>query len=813
MKNINMKKVVAGVAALGISAMFAGAVVAANVTDATWQAPNALTKADLFSNGVPAYNIVLGSMAMPVDVVWAGNIAAAIGKKAYVTSTATGTATLGDVTIEVGTEGTTTTTGDGLLEDGIDITMTATAFNPALSLSESDYSVLHDEDITGKITGDNSYSLQETETLTVGGDTLFSDDADVEDFMALVAQGDVNYTASFEGNGIPHDADVGDYFTTGDDLDIFFMGNEYSIQSISSAGDKLVLVGVGSKTAYETGSQITVTGTDDTTYKLEIGNAYNSGAKIQLKLLSDAGVVLSSQTFEVDDDVEFSGYTLNESISVVEINDETGGVTNVDLVTLSVGSGSTLTLEDGEALTGYEDGNDKLWEVAVNGDVNYINSIEVYNKSKVWDTLDKTDDDAGLVIGDKIVMPLNLGTVDFRGLTTETEYNFTVGSDVVKWQDDSGKSHEAPLYEANVKNDTLTIDGEDYYFEYTAAASGTVTIKNDDSSGSTVGTKIENVDGNWISTAALIEGNDGLPIKYMLNYATGTSKLMLSLEANSYDLGKSTSAAWAFIGTASDLNKGSIQTVTLPNFYSTAAEDAKETAVFMVTTDVNTYLFVDPYTGDLVIKDDYSNNSESYVAQAWYDLGSDENALNAGATDWTLDQDDADTDMATGYTVYGAKFEASGSEGIATVPQDALQLVFFVGGASTSETTLNGGEVTLSTVGTTVTTEDGAISAKLVSSNVTGGSTGTSITPAAWNVATNRLVYLDNESPAGNMIIVGGFVVNTLAKTVYGLEDKLVQSGNYVVGKATNGNIIVAGTDAVDTASAAKELIAAIENM
>ena len=63
------------------------------------------------------------------------------------------------------------------------------------------------------------------------------------------------------------------------------------------------------------------------------------------------------------------------------------------------------------------------------------------------------------------------------------------------------------------------------------------------------------------------------------------------------------------------------------------------------------------------------------------------------------------------------------------------------------------------------------------------------------------------------MIIVGGFVVNTLAKTVYGLEDKLVQSGNYVVGKATNGNIIVAGTDAVDTASAAKELIAAIENM
>jgi len=46
------------------------------------------------------------------------------------------------------------------------------------------------------------------------------------------------------------------------------------------------------------------------------------------------------------------------------------------------------------------------------------------------------------------------------------------------------------------------------------------------------------------------------------------------------------------------------------------------------------------------------------------------------------------------------------------------------------------------------------------------------------------------------MILVGGFAVNNLVKNTYGLEDKLVQSGAYVVGKAANGNIVVAGTDA-----------------
>ncbi|MDD4221146.1 MAG: S-layer protein, partial [Candidatus ainarchaeum sp.] len=72
-----MKKIVAGAAALGVSALLAGSVVAANVNGDDFGSFNELTKDQLFTSGVPAYNIVVGSMGQTIDVVWAGNIAAA----------------------------------------------------------------------------------------------------------------------------------------------------------------------------------------------------------------------------------------------------------------------------------------------------------------------------------------------------------------------------------------------------------------------------------------------------------------------------------------------------------------------------------------------------------------------------------------------------------------------------------------------------------------------------------------------------------------------------------------------------------------
>ncbi|NPA86802.1 MAG: S-layer protein, partial [Candidatus Diapherotrites archaeon] len=76
MRSMNVKKL----AALAVGALFAGQAAAAGLvadtlpTDKTWYLNSA---------------IVIGAKAQPADVVWAGNIAAAIGNMAYVEETKT----------------------------------------------------------------------------------------------------------------------------------------------------------------------------------------------------------------------------------------------------------------------------------------------------------------------------------------------------------------------------------------------------------------------------------------------------------------------------------------------------------------------------------------------------------------------------------------------------------------------------------------------------------------------------------------------------------------------------------------------------
>ena len=84
-----MKKIVAGVAALGVASLFAGAVVASNVGSTNgFTAP---TKDDIFTAGMPNYTIVVGTLGEPEDVVSAAGIAAAIGSKAYTSTTVNAT--------------------------------------------------------------------------------------------------------------------------------------------------------------------------------------------------------------------------------------------------------------------------------------------------------------------------------------------------------------------------------------------------------------------------------------------------------------------------------------------------------------------------------------------------------------------------------------------------------------------------------------------------------------------------------------------------------------------------------------------------
>ena len=807
MKNINMKKVVAGAAALGMTAMLAGAVVAANVNGSTFTSVSQLTKAQLFNNaGVPSVNIAVGSAGQPADVVWAGNIAAAIGQKAYTTSDASGSAAVfNGVTVKVGSTSTSTVTGDGYLQDDINITQSEAPFS--FHITNSDYSKLYNDDITGNITGDSSYSIKETEKIDLNGNSLFSDNKDVEALMVLVNKGDFDYNLSFEGQGLPHSDALDNYFATGDDLDIKFMGKDYSLQSIASDGKQVKLVESGSKVTKNSGDEISLTGTNGEDYTLVIGHAYDDGDNLEIQLnLMENGTQVASDTFKTDDDVEFAGYEFGESISVVNILDDSSNSNN-DLVTLSVGNGGLLELKDGDVLPGYEDGSDDLWKVSIDGDANYIRSISVYNQDARWNKQDSTDADAGLLIGDSIELPLGLGSFDFIGLTNETKYDFTVGDDQVEWADGDGTTHALDFYYDDVGDSSVAIDGEDYYFKL--LDDGNVSVLNGDQSDDDPVTGYEDVNADdW--TAVTLEGSNNVDVTYKMKLSG--NDLHLALAPKAYTLGKSTGDSWTLVGT---IDSGSFDSTELENVDETffnavdVDSDSDSTAVFKVTDSDGKvgYFLIDPNTGDLAVKDDYDLAAD-YYAQAMY--GVDDNSSNKF---WSLDQDDSDNDMAAGYTNYGSYMEVDGSLGKITVPQDQLYLQMFLGESSSStSTTVTGSTFTLTADGQVDSNSDTGLSAQLISHNVTGGSTGTSMTPAAWNVGNNQLVWLDSQAPNTPLIVVGGYMVNSLAKNV-GMEDLVTKAGDWVAGSASNGNIYVAGFTKDDTASAAKELIAAIENM
>ncbi|MFA7575832.1 MAG: S-layer protein, partial [archaeon] len=245
-----MKKIVAGAAALGVSALLAGSVVAANVNGDDFGSFNELTKDQLFTSGVPAYNIVVGSMGQTIDVVWAGNIAAAIGKKAYMSAeeAGTGSYTFNNVVVTVGTEAGATVTGDGYLSDkDMAIQMAKNVDEKNISLINTDYSVLYDDDVYGNITGNSNFTVRETETLDVNFNTFFSKNNNVKDLVTFIERGDIKYELAF-GDPIVFDANKGEFFAIGDTLPVHFMGGIYELQTASfGSTPKVTLVGSGSK--------------------------------------------------------------------------------------------------------------------------------------------------------------------------------------------------------------------------------------------------------------------------------------------------------------------------------------------------------------------------------------------------------------------------------------------------------------------------------------------------------------------------------------------------------------------------------------
>jgi len=796
MKNINMKKVVAGVAALGVSALLAGSVVAANVGADNFSMN--ITKDTMYNNGVPSVSVVVGSMAQPVDVVWAGNIAAAIGKKAYTTAGTVGGAALQDVTIEVGSSSTSTVSGDGYLSDkDMALQMSKGTVEKNLSIINTDYSVLYDDDVYGNITGNSNFTVRQTETLDVNLDTFFSKNNKVKDLMTFIEREDITYTLAF-GDPIPFDSTLDEYFTIGDTLPVKFMGGSYELQSATfGSTPKVTLVGSGSKTVKRTGDIISIGN-----YTLEVGSVTSSTPTRVLLTLKDNGAEVASGLFKVNDEVTFSGFTLDDVIKVVSVDQIDN---NPDFVELSIGSDGLLELEHNKVLPGYGTSSDSQWKVMIdaNTTTKTLSGITVYNDKKVWNVEDLDHDRAGATIDESIELPLDLGSVDFMGLTTENLYEFKVGNNEISWVDDRAREYTIPMYETSIAG-VQKFGFNDYYFDDSNTSELKVYKGTSD-------TGVEVDSGYADGDTLILDLEKNYNVEYTVVDNGNTFDLAIMEQGTAIQIGKVSNAKWNFEYSELDNNTSTnSQNGGDKNFFAyrdgNVTSSGKAVGVFSVLDgDNNPFsVAIDLYTQDLARKTDFTSGtgiSNVYASQADYNNDT-----------WTLDQDHAD-DLRFGYTLYGSYAEVDGSEFMVHIPEFKRYLQVFIGGGAESSTTLNGGELVLTTPGTVVETEDGMISAKLITSTVTGGEEMTAMTPANWNVNNSRLVYLDNETmtSAGAKIIVGGHLVNALANGI--TDEYLTEAGQYVVGAVENGNIVVAGFSAADTAEAAKALITVIENM
>jgi hypothetical protein len=242
------------------------------------------------------------------------------------------------------------------------------------------------------------------------------------------------------------------------------------------------------------------------------------------------------------------------------------------------------------------------------------------------------------------------------------------------------------------------------------------------------------------------------------------------------------------------------------NSFYVAAVGVDNNTSNAATVDYNVYF--DTATANTVT---YPNTNLSMYSS---DVNFSSN-LNGNAQAWTLRNDEPYLHAA--YSDWGSKISLDSGVMTSVMPQNRKYIVMVVGGSGTSTTPTGGDSLTGLKLKETQTTPAGT---KITVTSVTGSCGGAGVcTPASFQKTVslaNNLVYTDATPPSGKVVIVGGYLVNSLAQNLTlsdgtTLQDALTKGGDMVAEQLSNGNIVVAGYTASDTGAAAQELIAALD--
>jgi hypothetical protein len=218
-------------------------------------------------------------------------------------------------------------------------------------------------------------------------------------------------------------------------------------------------------------------------------------------------------------------------------------------------------------------------------------------------------------------------------------------------------------------------------------------------------------------------------------------------------------------------------------------------------------IHIDTATGNLI---EFPNDQLSnYTA--------DVNVVSQVEPAWALKaRTDTESALHAGWIEYGSKAELTDDMETVTftIPEAQIYLSLSILGEG-AVTTVTGGETAEAVKsGETVTIAGKDITVAAI--NYAAGTCTVAGSTYPKIMSVGQLVYTDSPAPAGNHVIVGGYLVNKLAENVLlgdgsTLQEALTAPGDKVAELLSNGNIVVAGYTAADTKAAAQELIAALD--
>lgn len=775
MKNINVKKVVAGAAALALGVGVLGVAIAGNNNGTAF---GSVAKTDVYNTADMSPKVTLVTGTVGDDDAWAQNIANAIASNAKKENPLYASWVPSD--------------GETTPGEGFDLDEWVIGTSDDFTMDDGDLDLLGDYDVSvdEDVFGDDKINVKETLTLT--GTVGFDKDKDVKDLSFDIDRDGISYKIEFNPPILDGADDDGS-----PDFKFKIFGREYTLEDYDYDTKTATLVQNKSNIPYVEGDSFELEG-----YTIAVGDILLSATGTDNATEYNVEMSISGNGITTHKEVYTNGDTIFSEYLDVDTKIDT--VYN-SRVTIISGSSKTLELENGQVIEDFPMLDDELWKVTFGYDTNDLSTITFtnYDQDVQWE-----GDDA-LRIGDSIDLPFDYANVVFKGLTTEKTKEVTVDEGYINYKDDGDDEHSLFFYEYN---DDSYADGENYttyqtiddkklYFTFDTtdgnldgyvgsdgADKGYFTVQLSDKDGDYLtkdgsdwtwegsnsdGSKFAYQEAGFVDITIPLPNNEDELIDYgvyIKDSATTISEFAIGLATGAEGTIEGDDQTWEIgniyyqIDTDDTSESGHVgQATTGGTTVIADDEDLTSMFEFIVNDTGSTYVtaHIDPVAGGLVNTDDTD-----------YEGGLDQ--VIDSASNFTLTQEGETADLSWAYTVFGMKVEVEDTLFTATIPEDKLYGLVFVGG-----TTTTGG------------TEENPYEEFIYT-----------------DVDTETLLKKDSMAATGTLIVVGGHLANTVADGI--TNTFLAQTGDYIVGKHSNGNIYVAGWTKDDTGTAAGQLVTTI---